>query len=90
MQPYMDMHVPSLVQCTKPTVILKNDLVLLKLTFIFIRGCKWIFGVAAAVTFTGKSVASEMVGMDISQPTRLYDFAYLDIRCVMNKIKCDF
>ena len=37
------MHASSLVQYTKPTVILKNDLVLLMFTFIFIHGCKWIF-----------------------------------------------
>ena len=68
----MDMHASSLVQYTKPTVILKNDLIVLKFTFIFIRRYKWIFGVAAAVIFTGKS-ASEMAGMGIGQPMHLHD-----------------
>ena len=56
------MHASSVVQYTKPTVILKNDLVLLKFTFIFIHGCKWIFGVAATVIFTGKSLQKWLDG----------------------------
>ena len=72
-QPYMDMHASSLVQ-SSAAVILKNDLVLLEFTFIFIHRCKWIFGVIAATIFTGKSASCFRNGWTgIGQPTRLHD-----------------
>ena len=73
-QPYMDMHASSLVQYTKSTVILKNDLVL-KFTFIFTRGCKSIFSVVAAVIFNGKSASCFRNGWTriVGQPTFLHD-----------------
>ena len=39
---------------TKSAVIVKNQLVLLKFSFIFVCRCKWILDVATAVMFTGK------------------------------------
>ena len=61
--------------------ILKNYLVVLKFTFIFIRGCKSIFGVAAAVIFAVKLASCFRNGWTgIAQPTRLHGIMLLCMR----------
>ena len=42
------------VQYTKSTVVLEDQLVLLKLAFVFVCRCKWVVDVATAVVFAGQ------------------------------------